>query len=281
MATEENDEVEVDMSAENNITGMNSDNVVESEQQSQSYSSKQHAEMLLKLRREKRTRKTKVTKLKHQLQKLCSVKDGNIDTAQIENCVSELWEILEETQLVMDEMSSLYLQMNDMKLHKEIMQESDNLEIEIQQTIDCAQNMLVASPQVLEKDNPVDTEPVLLTGGNDLSTELNNNLQTEVQTPSHQDPTPSSQAPIPPGIQTTTLPYQSPSSQTPIPPGTQTTTLPYQSPSYQTPIPPGTQTTTLPYQSHSYHPLIPPGTQTTTLPYQGPVVSKAFNLNGV
>ena len=130
MATEENDEVEVDMSAENNITSMNSDNVVESEQQSQFYSSKQHAEMLLKLRREKRTRKTKVTKLKHQLQKLCSVKDGNIDTAQIENCVSEFWEILEETQLVMDEMSSLYLQMNDMKLHKEIMQESDNLELE-------------------------------------------------------------------------------------------------------------------------------------------------------
>ena len=176
MATEENDEVEVDMSSENNITSMNSDNVVESEQQSQSYSLKQHAEMLLKLRREKRTRKTKVIKLKHQLQNLCSVKDGNIDTAQIESCISELWEILEETQLVIDEMSSLYLQMNDMKLHKEIMQESDNLELEIQQTIDSAQKMLVASPQVLEKDNPVDTESVLLTGGNDLSTESNNNL---------------------------------------------------------------------------------------------------------
>jgi hypothetical protein len=85
----------------------------------------------------------------------------------------------------MDEMSSLYSQMNDMKLHKEIMQESDNLELEIQQTIDSGQKMLVASPQVLEKDNPVDTEQ----GGNDLS---NNNLQTEVQTPSYQ-------APIPPG----------------------------------------------------------------------------------
>jgi hypothetical protein len=65
----------------------------------------------------------------------------------------------------MDEMSSLYLRMNDMKLHKEIMQESDNLELEIQQTIDSAQTMLVASPQVLEKDNPVDTEPVLRTRG--------------------------------------------------------------------------------------------------------------------
>jgi hypothetical protein len=60
-----------------------------------------------------------------------------------------LREILEKTQLVMDEMSSLYLQMNDMKLHKEIMQESDNLELEIQQTIGSAQNMLVASPQVV------------------------------------------------------------------------------------------------------------------------------------
>ncbi|CAB4026159.1 Hypothetical predicted protein, partial [Paramuricea clavata] len=219
MATEENDKIEVDMSAENNITGINSDNVVESEQQSQSYSSKQHAEMLLKLRREKRTRKTK---------------------------------------------------MNDMKLHKEIMQESDSLELEIQQIIDSAQKMLVASPQVLGKDNPVDTEPVLLTGRNDLSTESNNNLQTEVQTPSHQDPTPSSQTPIPPGTQTTTLPYQSPSFQTPIPPGTQTTTLPYQSPSSQTSIPPGTQTTTLPYQSPSYQTPFPPGTQTTILPYQSP-----------
>jgi hypothetical protein len=38
METEGNDKVEVDMSAENNITSMNSDKVVESEQQSQSYS---------------------------------------------------------------------------------------------------------------------------------------------------------------------------------------------------------------------------------------------------
>jgi hypothetical protein len=90
METEGNDKVEVDMSAENNITGMNSDNAVESEQQSQSYSLKQHAEMLLKLRREKRTGKTKATKLKHQLQKLFSVQDENIDNAQMENCVSEL-----------------------------------------------------------------------------------------------------------------------------------------------------------------------------------------------
>jgi hypothetical protein len=162
-------------------------------------------------------------------------------------------------------MSSLYLQMNDMKLHKEIMQESDNLELEIQQTIDSAQKMLVASPQVLEKDNPVDTESVLLTGGNDLSTESNNNLQTEVQTT------------IPPGTQTTTLPCQTPISQVLIPPGTQTTTLPYQTPSSQAPIPPGTQTTILPYQSTqtttlsyqspSYQSPIQPGTQTTTLPY--------------
>jgi hypothetical protein len=94
--------------------------------------------------------------------------------------------------------------MNDMKLHKEIMQESDNLELEIQRTIDSAQKMLVASPQVLEKTTLSTPNQFCAQGGNDLSTESNNNLQTEVQTPSYQ-------ATIPPGTQTTTLPYQSPS----------------------------------------------------------------------
>ena len=102
--------------------------------------------MLVKLRREKGTRKTKVTKLKHYLQKVCSINKDGDNNAEIENCVNELWEILEETQVVMDELSGLYLQLNDIKMHKEVMQESDNLQLDIQQTIDSAQEILVASP---------------------------------------------------------------------------------------------------------------------------------------
>ena len=128
------------------VVNSNLNSLGESMEDSQASSSKQHAEMLVKLRREKRTRKTKLTKLKHYLQKVCSINKDRDNNAEIENCVNKLWEILEETQVVMDELSGLYLQLNDIKMHKEVMQESDNLQLDIQQTIDSAQEILVASP---------------------------------------------------------------------------------------------------------------------------------------
>ena len=142
------EETEGNSEENTNSTVVNSstNNSGESMDDSQASSSKQHAEMLVKLRREKRTRKTKVTKLKHYLQKVCSINKDGDNNAEIENCVNELWEILEETQVVMDELSGLYLQLNDIKMHKEVMQESDNLQLDIQQTIDSAQEILVASP---------------------------------------------------------------------------------------------------------------------------------------
>ena len=50
------------------VVNSNINSLGESMDDSPASSSKQHAEMLVKLRREKRTRKTKVTKLKHYLQ---------------------------------------------------------------------------------------------------------------------------------------------------------------------------------------------------------------------
>ena len=50
------------------VVNSNINSLGESMDVSQASSSKQHAEMLVKLRREKRTRKTKVTKFKHYLQ---------------------------------------------------------------------------------------------------------------------------------------------------------------------------------------------------------------------
>ena len=133
------------------IVNSNINSSGESVDVSQASSSKQHAEMPVKLRREKRTWKTKVTKFKHYLQKVCSINKDGDNNAEIENCVNELWEILEETQVVMDELSSLYLQLNYIKMDKEVMQESDNLQVDIQQTIDSAQKILVASPALSEQ----------------------------------------------------------------------------------------------------------------------------------
>ena len=101
-------------STNSTVVNSNINSLEESMDDSQASSSKQHAEMLVKLRREK-TRKTKVTKLKHYLQKVCSINKDGDNNAEIENCVNELFEILEETQVVMDELSGLYLQLNDIK----------------------------------------------------------------------------------------------------------------------------------------------------------------------
>ena len=147
---------------------------------SQASSSKRHAEMLVKLRREKRTRKTKVTKFKHYLQKVCSINKDGDNNAEIENCVNELWEILEETQVVMDELSSLYLQLNDIKMHKEVMQESDNLQLDIQQTIDSAQKILVASP-ALSGQSKSSVQSATSPLGGEISTEPSHISQTTMQ----------------------------------------------------------------------------------------------------
>jgi hypothetical protein len=108
----------------------------------------------MKLRREKRIRKTKVTKLKHYLQKLCSVYKGSDDQSEIENCINELWDVLEETQLTLDELSGVYLELNDVNTQKGIMEESDKLQQDIQEAIDSAQKILIALPSLSEQSKP-------------------------------------------------------------------------------------------------------------------------------
>ena len=83
-----------------------------------------YGEMLVNLRKEKRTRKTRLTKLKHRLQKLFKTR---AEREEIESCIEEIWEILEEAQAVMDDMSVLALKMNNSQLQAEIMKESDSL----------------------------------------------------------------------------------------------------------------------------------------------------------
>ena len=94
-----------------------------------------YGEMLVNLRKEKRTRKTRLTKLKHRLQKLFKTR---AEREEIESCIEEIWEILEEAQAVMDDMSVLALKMNNSQLQAEIMKESDSLQEETQKLIEKA-----------------------------------------------------------------------------------------------------------------------------------------------
>ena len=78
----------------------------------------QHGETLVKLRRDKRTRKTRLTKFKHGLQRLCIIK---AESSDIESCIGEIRKVLEETRAVMDEMSLLFLKISLAQSHEEIM----------------------------------------------------------------------------------------------------------------------------------------------------------------
>ena len=151
---------------------------------------------------------------------MCSINKDGDNNAEIENCVNELWEILEETQVVMDELSGLYLQLNDIKMHKEVMQESDNLQLDIQQTIDSAQEILVASPALSGQSKssvqsatsplggdiltePSHISPTTMQGSNNLDLPSSNNTGSpsnqQQENPvsntssSHQVPTPAQQ----------------------------------------------------------------------------------------
>ena len=107
---------------------------------------------------------------------MCSINKDGDNNAEIENCVNEFWKILEDTQVVMDELSSLYLQLNDIKMHKEVMQESDNLQLDLLQTIDSAQKIVVSPALSGQSKSRVQSATSLLAG--DILTE-----------PSHKSPT--------------------------------------------------------------------------------------------
>ncbi|CAB3989251.1 Hypothetical predicted protein, partial [Paramuricea clavata] len=98
-----------------------------------------YGEILVKLRKEKRTRKTRLTKSKHRLQKLAKMRATR---EEIESCIEEIWEILEEAQAVMDEVSVLALKMENTELQSEIMKESDSLQEETQEVIERAEERL-------------------------------------------------------------------------------------------------------------------------------------------
>ena len=108
----------------------------------------QYGEMLVNLRKEKRTRKTKLTKVKQRLQKIFRTR---AEREEIESCIEEIWELLEEAQSVMDDMSVLALKMGNTQLQSEIMKESDGLQEETQQVIKKAEEDLIDLMLATEK----------------------------------------------------------------------------------------------------------------------------------
>ena len=104
--------------------------------------------VLLKLKREKRQRKTDMTKIRHHMEKLCITSK---DAIAIEKDIEQLWSLLDTTLEILDELSVVYLENGDVKSQNAAIEESQSLELEIQAAIEkaheavktCVQNSAV------------------------------------------------------------------------------------------------------------------------------------------
>lgn len=66
--------------------------------------------LLIQIKSRKRTAKTKVTKLRHELERLC-VKDSEV--MDIESVIEQLWTALENAQEILEELSAFYVEIGD------------------------------------------------------------------------------------------------------------------------------------------------------------------------
>ena len=66
--------------------------------------------LLIQIKRRKRSAKTKVTKLRHELERLC-VKDSEV--TDIESMIEQFWAALEHAQEVLEELFAFYIEVED------------------------------------------------------------------------------------------------------------------------------------------------------------------------
>ena len=101
--------------------------------------------MLMKLKRDKRVRKSEMTKIRHHMEKLCLAPK---DISAIEKDIEHLWSLLESTQEALDELCVVYLERGDVKNQKAAMEESQSPEWEIQTAIEKAHEAMKAQAQI-------------------------------------------------------------------------------------------------------------------------------------
>ena len=94
---------------------------------------------LLNLKKQKRIRKTEMTKIRHHMEKLCiTPKDSSKDVDAIEKDIEQLWSLLEITLEILDELCVVYLKNGEEADKQAAMEEGQMLESEIQTAIEKA-----------------------------------------------------------------------------------------------------------------------------------------------
>ena len=99
-------------------------------------------QVLIELNRRKRASKCDTTKTRHHLEKLI-VENVSGNVQELEHRIETLWEALEETQSIMDELSIYFMEQKDVESQKVVMQESKEFEVECEKIIEKAQSVIV------------------------------------------------------------------------------------------------------------------------------------------
>ena len=83
--------------------------------------------------------KTKVTKLRHGLERLC-VKDSEV--TDIESMIEQLWAALEDAQEILEELSAFYVEVGEDTGKNEAFKKSETIEKDVQRAIEAGQNAI-------------------------------------------------------------------------------------------------------------------------------------------
>jgi len=97
--------------------------------------------LLLQIKKRKRTEKTKVTKLRHELERVC-LKDSELPV--IESVIEQLWTALENAQETLEELTAFYVKVGDESGKNEAIEESETIEKEVQRPIEAGQTVIKA-----------------------------------------------------------------------------------------------------------------------------------------
>ena len=95
--------------------------------------------LLLQIKKRKRTEKTKVTKLRHELERVC-LKDSELTA--IESVIEQLWTALEDAQETLEELIAFYVEVGDEAGKKEAIEESESIEKEVRRAIEAGQTVI-------------------------------------------------------------------------------------------------------------------------------------------
>ncbi|CAB4004316.1 Hypothetical predicted protein, partial [Paramuricea clavata] len=129
--------------------------------------------VLIELNRRKRASKRSTTKARHHLEKLI-VEKAEVDIQELEHRVETLWQILEDTQVIMDKMSAYFMEQKDFESHKLVMQESNELEGDCQKVIEKTQAVIVKCASESCVPSPPIQKTAPNTGG-EVETEVTDN----------------------------------------------------------------------------------------------------------